>query len=154
MSSGEHRCSLGWHFPAAGLFPLLSAFLSWSWPSQPCPCLCFSLPANLLCHNLPAALGAFLSKLLLDCSLLCLPQVRGWVPALGIPEASLAACGPCSWRPGACFHLPAVPGIAGEIVPVVLCRTWEAYSACRGLGFIFYIFLASAHVYFLMLMVT
>lgn len=120
------------------LFPRL--FSPGAGPHSPCPRLCLSsLPANLLCHNPPAAPGAFPSHLPLDCSLLCLPQV--WM-------------GSCSWRAGACFHLPAEPGIAGEVVPVVLCRTWEACSARRGLVFIFYIFLASVHAYFLMLAVA
>lgn len=113
------------------------------------------LPASkLLCHNLPAALGAFPSHLLLNCSLLCLLQVWGWLPAPGNSWGLPVACMSCSRKTGACFHLPEVPGIAGEIVTVLLCCMWEAYSACTGLGFIFYISLVSVHIYFLVLAVA
>lgn len=66
------------------------------------------------------------------------------VGLLSAVSATALGLGSCSWeflRPPCCPQLllssPAVPGIAGEIVPLVLCHTWEASSACAALGFIF-----------------
>lgn len=139
-----HRPSsaVPWAVPSSpGAVPLSPVHLSASPPaskpalSQPSCCTGSPLqppPAGLLSAVLATGLG------MSSCS---------W-------ESLTPACRCCSWRAGACFHLPAAPGMAGEIVPVVLCHTWEAYSACRGLGFIFYISLASVHAYFLMLVVA
>lgn len=121
------------------LFPRL--FSPGAGPHSPCPHLCLSsLPANLLCHNPPAAPGAFPSHLPLDCSLLCLPQVWGWVPAPGELE----------------------PAFISLQSLALLGKSFLLYCAARGrlvqpaeVWFLFfYIFLASVHAYFLMLAVA
>lgn len=95
LSSGEHRCSLGWQFSAAGLFPPPLALFSWSRPSQPCLCLCFS-SCQQTCFVITFLQHWELSPVTSSWLVLCCAchTFGDGLLLLGIPEASLLAAGP------------------------------------------------------------
>lgn len=92
MSTGEHRCSLGWHLPAAGLFPRLSS--AGAGPHSPvhasaspaCRQTCFVI--TFLQHWEPSPASSCWIALCRVCH-----RFGAGFLLLGIPEASLLPAG-------------------------------------------------------------
>lgn len=73
-----------------------------------------SLPAKMLCHNPSLGASVLLSDLLLNCCLLCLPQVwRDLEVVSGNIWILTAGYKSCFWTVVGCFNLSAVAYVSG-----------------------------------------